>query len=128
MAIETTTVDEMAVAISKCLDEYKDLAADEMKKAVRKAGKTVKADIKANAPRKSGRYKDSWKTKTLSENSSSLSLVVYSKDRYMLAHLLENGHAKRGGGRVEGKPHIKPAEEKGIKQLEDDIAQALQRG
>ena len=128
MAIETTTVDEMAVAISKCLDEYKDLAADEMKKAVRKAGKTVKADIKANAPRKSGRYKDSWKTKTLSENSSGLSLVIYSKDRYMLAHLLEKGHAKRGGGRVEGKPHIKPAEEKGIKQLEDDIAQALQRG
>ena len=128
MEIETTTVDEMAVAISKCLDEYKDLAADEMKKAVRKAGKTVKADIKANAPRKSGRYKDSWKTKTLSENSSGLSLVIYSKDRYMLAHLLEKGHAKRGGGRVEGKPHIKPAEEKGIKQLEDDIAQALQRG
>ena len=128
MAIETTTVDEMTVAISKCLDEYKDLAADELKKAIKNAGKSVREDIKANAPRKHGRYKESWKTKTLSESSSSLSIVVYSKDRYMLAHLLEKGHAKRGGGRVDGRPHIRPAEEKGIKQLEDDIVKALQKG
>ena len=128
MAVENVTVDEMSVAIIKCLEEYKNLASDELKKAVKKAGKTVREDIKSNAPRKSSRYKDSWKTKTLSEDSTSISLVVYSKDRYMLAHLLEKGHAKRGGGRVNGKPHIKPAEEKGNKQLEEDIIKALQKG
>ncbi len=128
MAVENVSVDEMAVAISKCLEEYKDLAANELKKSVKKAGKTVREDIKSNAPRKSGKYKDSWTVKTLSEDSTGISLVVHSKDRYMLAHLLEKGHAKRGGGRVPGKPHIKPAEEKGNKQLEDDIVKALQKG
>ena len=45
----------------------------------------------------------------------------------MLAHLLENGHAKRGGGRVRAIPHIAPAEQMGIEQLESDITKALGR-
>ena len=56
-----------------------------------------------------------------------LKLVVHSKDRYQLAHLLEKGHAKRGGGRVGGKSHIAPAEQHGIEQLEQDIERALHR-
>ncbi len=43
-----------------------------------------------------------------------------------LAHLLEFGHAKRGGGRVPGKAHIAPAEEKGIRELEQEIQKALE--
>ncbi len=42
-----------------------------------------------------------------------------------LAHLLEFGHAKRGGGRVEGKTHIALAEAKGVEQLQDEIERAL---
>jgi hypothetical protein len=43
----------------------------------------------------------------------------------MLAHLLEHGHAKRGGGRVRAIPHIAPAEEMGIRELEERITRAL---
>lgn len=52
-------------------------------------------------------------------------MTVYSKNRYQLAHLLEHGHAKRGGGRVSGKPHIAPAEENGVEMLENLIKEAL---
>ena len=33
-----------------------------------------------------------------------------------------------GGGRVEGKAHIAPAEEKGIRQLEEEIERSLRDG
>ena len=107
------------------LQEYADLASEDVKAAVRKAGKNVKADIAANAPKRTGAYSKSWTVKTQKETANSLEVVVHSKNRYQLAHLLEHGHAKRGGGRVAGKPHIAPAEEKAVKQLEEDIVKKL---
>lgn len=91
----------------------------------RKAGSSVKKDISANAPKKTGAYSKSWSIKTTKETSNSLELTVYSPKKYQLAHLLEFGHAKRGGGRTKAQPHIAPAEEAGIKELEDAIERAL---
>jgi hypothetical protein len=69
----------------------------------------VKKEIQANAPKDSGAYAKSWSVKNMKENSHALELTVYSRNRYQLAHLLEFGHAKRGGGRVPGRAHIAPA-------------------
>ena len=103
----------LADAVMETLEEYADLAVEDVKQAVRDAGETVRKEI--------GDYAKSWAVKKTKETSSSLTLTVHSKNRYQLAHLLEYGHAKRGGGRVEGKAHIAPAEEKGIRQLEEEI-------
>ena len=119
------TVDNLAAEIMKGLTEYKDLATADMKTAVRKAGKSVKKDIQANAPKKTGAYSKSWTVKTTKETSESLELTVHSPKKYQLAHLLEKGHAKRGGGRTKAIPHIEPAEEKAAKDLEADIKRAL---
>ena len=119
------TVENLAAEIMKGLIEYKDLATSDMKTAVRKAGKSVKRDIQANAPKKTGAYSKSWTVKTTKETSESLELTVYSPKKYQLAHLLEKGHAKRGGGRTKAIPHIAPAEEKAVKDLEADIKRAL---
>lgn len=121
----TVSIGNMADEIMKGLMKYKDLATDDMKTAVKNAGKAVKKDIQENAPKRTGAYSKSWTVKTTKENSESLELTVYSPKKYQLAHLLENGHAKRGGGRVTAKPHIAPAEQLGVEQLKKDIERAL---
>ena len=120
-----TSIDNMAAEIMKGLTEYADLANESMKKAVKKTATEVKKEISANAPKDTGAYAKSWTAKKTKENSHSLEMTVHSKNRYQLAHLLEKGHAKRGGGRVSGKPHIAPAEEKGVQLFEKLIEEAL---
>lgn len=119
------TIDNLAKTIMEGLQEYADVVSEDVKTAVRKAGKNVKAEISANAPKRTGAYAKSWTVKTEKETAHSLEVVVHSKNRYQIAHLLEHGHAKRGGGRVAGIPHIAPAEEKAVKQLEEDIMKKL---
>ena len=118
-------IDKLAGEVSEILDEYAETTSEGVKKAVRKTSKAVKEEIKAGAPVKSGDYRKSWSVKKVKENSNSLVVTVHSKNRYQLAHLLEKGHAKRGGGRVSGKPHIAPAEENGVQMLEKMIQEAL---
>ena len=125
MSNQTVSIEQMADVIMEGLQEYADLATDDMKKAVKKAGNTVKTQINATAPKRTGKYAKSWKAKNTKETSTELQVTVYSPTRYMLAHLLENGHAKRGGGRVKAIPHIAPAEAVGEEQLIKDIESAL---
>lgn len=120
-----TKIDNLANEIMEGLKEYADLASDDVKKAVRKAGNTVRKEISENAPKDTGAYAKSWSVKKTKETSNSLEVTVYSKNRYQLAHLLEHGHAKRGGGRVAARPHIAQAEENAIEILETEIARAL---
>ena len=120
-----TSIDNLASEVMSELSEYAELADTAMKKAVRKTATSVKKEISANAPKKTGRYKKSWTTKKTRENSHSLEMTVHSRDRYQIAHLLEHGHAKRGGGRVAAIPHIAPAEQHGEELLTNLIKKEL---
>ena len=125
---QTIRIDELADTVMKGLKEYAQLAADDLKEDVKKAGKTVKQQIESTAPRKTGKYAKSWAVKKTKETSDSIQVVVHSKNRYQLAHLLEHGHAKRGGGRTRAFPHIAPAEQAGTEQLIKDIERDLKKG
>lgn len=125
MSSDRVRIDGMAAAIMEGLTEYADLATDDLKAAVKKAGTTARKEIQANAPSDTGTYAKSWSVKKTKETFNTLEVAVYSRTRYQLAHLLEFGHAKRGGGRVAGKSHIAPAEEKAVSELEREITRKL---
>lgn len=121
-------IDNLSSEVMKELEKYADVTTEKVKKAVQNAGKTARDEIKKSAPSDTGKYGKSWTVKTVKESSSSLELVVHSKNRYQLTHLLEFGHAKRGGGRVSARPHIANAEENAIKAFERDIQEAIKSG
>lgn len=122
------SIDGLADAVARELKEYEALTSEGMKAAVKKAGDTVRNEIRSSAPRRTGAYAKSWAVKKTKESGHALEVTVHSRNRYQIAHLLEHGHAKRGGGRVSGRAHIAPAEETGIVQLEKDIARCIRNG
>lgn len=121
-------VGELADAVMKELEEYADVVSEDMKAAVKKAGTTARKEISATAPKDTGAYAKSWSVKTTKESARALEVTVHSRNRYQLAHLLEHGHAKRGGGRVAARPHIAGAEELAVEQLEQEIERSLRHG
>lgn len=125
MAERRVSVDQMAEAISQSLGEYAELSNEVMKQSVTEVSQSVKKDIQVNAPVRTGKYKKSWAAKKVQENANSLTMAVHSRDRYQIAHLLEHGHAKRGGGRVQAIPHIAPAEQRGAEELAGKIERGL---
>ena len=125
MATDRCRIDQMAHVIMEGLQEYADLATEDMKAAVKKAGRKAKSDVQAGAPVDTGQYKKSWTVKTTKESANAMEVTVHSKSRYQLAHLLEFGHAKRGGGRTRAFPHIAPAEEAAAELLEREVEAAL---
>lgn len=120
-----TSIDDMDSAIMAELEKYADLAADDLKDAVKETAKSVRKDIQDNTPVDTGKYKKSWSVKNVHEDSESIDLVVHSRNRYQIAHLLEHGHAKRGGGRVAARPHIASAEQRGSEKLVEAIESKL---
>ncbi|MFR2774393.1 MAG: HK97 gp10 family phage protein [Anaerostipes sp.] len=122
------SIDQMASVIMDGLKEYADLATDDLKAAVKKTGNEVRKQIQSTAPKASGKYSKSWSVKTTKESSNGMEVTVYSRNRYQLEHLLEFGHAKRGGGRVAARPHIAVAEQAGIESFEQAIERSLRNG
>lgn len=121
-------IDGLTDAVMQQLNEYADTVSDDVKDAVQKSAKAVKEQIKNTAPRRTGKYAKSWAVKKTSETSQSLQLTVHSRNRYQLTHLLEFGHAKRGGGRAAARPHIAPAEQAGIELLDQELKRRLRHG
>ena len=122
------SIDGLSDAVMKELEEYNKLSAETVKKAVDRAGKTVRDQIKGSAPVRTGKYARSWTARKTRETSTVIQVTDYSPGQYMLAHLLEHGHAKRNGGRVRAIPHIAPAEAAGEEQLTQDIISRLVPG
>ena len=121
------SIDELAVGITQAIAEYTEDVAVAIEAEVDATSKAVVEDIKANAPRKTGEYARGW-TRRKGKQPGSISYTIHNRSKPQLTHLLEHGHAKKGGGRVEGKPHIRPAVDRHLPAMEQRIKQLIERG
>jgi hypothetical protein len=119
------SIGNMSSAIMEALEEYKEVTDEIVKNAVDTVSKEAKDIAKTGSPERYGGYKKGWTVKKTIDKSSQVSVTVHNRAKPGLTHLLEKGHAKRGGGRVEGITHIAPAEEYAIEELEAEIRKGL---
>lgn len=127
MASRKITADNLGEAIAEILEEYGDEVQKDMDDVVKNVGKAgVKAIKSASGVfGGTGKYRKGWTSQIDSERYGS-TVTIYNRTPG-LPHLLENGHAKRGGGRVPGKTHIAPVEQELIKQFEEQIEKAVSK-
>lgn len=113
--------EELAKEISGELKDFSDEKIENMKKLIDETAKETQTQLRSTSPKRTGKYARNWSTKTEFENAFKKRVTVHNKKTYRLTHLLEKGHAKRGGGRVAAIPHIKKAEETAIKNIERKV-------
>ncbi len=125
-------IDALGAEIVRLMEEYASDVAADMKAEAKTVAKEAVKELKQNSPKgpgsKKGHYKDGWASKVERENAVSIDIKVYNKKKPGLTHLLEKGHARRGGGRnVPGKEHISPVEQKVIENYEKRLKERLSR-
>jgi hypothetical protein len=122
-------IDQLAAEIAKGLAEYSQDVVEKVNISSERVGKAAVKKLKQTSPKRYGKYAKSWTMKTEKAiGQPDLRTIHVKAPHYRLTHLLEHGHAKVGGGRVEGRPHIRPAEEEVIREFTAAVEEAIKRG
>ena len=121
-----STVDTLAADIQKILDEYDEDVQNLSKEAVKKIGQKGVQALKSSSGvfGGTGKYASGWSSR-VEETRMGARATLYNAKVPGLPHLLEYGHAMRGGGRVSGKVHIKPVEDELINAFEQELEREL---
>lgn len=118
-------VGDLADAVNQILAEYGDDAIDIIREVAPEAAKQAQKELKSNSPKNQGKYAAGWAVQSQNTRNG-ISVVVHNKNKPGLTHLLENGHALRGGGRAPAQPHIAAvndnAQEEFLKKVEEGLS------
>ena len=127
----TISIEQLGEAINEELTLYhKDIISEVKKQAKDSMGKLVKK-TKATAPvgKRQKHYRDSIKGKKTNETDRNVEYTWYvDGSDYRLSHLLENGHAKRNGGRVNGTHFIQKASDPILEEYEAKVEEIISNG
>lgn len=118
-------IDRFDQSVMNELYGYEEEIEQGLRSVVKRAGQSAVRKLRTASPKRTGDYAKGW-TQRVSKESEPPETVVYNRKKPYLTHLLENGHQKADGGRVEGKPHIQPAAESAESQALRD-AEAMIR-
>jgi len=109
-------------ALMEQLERYAHVVAADAEEAAKKVSKKSMEKLKTTSPvGYTGDYAKGWRVKKVGQN-----YVIHNATDYQLTHLLEKGHALRNGGRTQAQPHIKPVEQRAIRDFEELVRQAVQ--
>ena len=97
--------------VKKLIREFNGETVQALTKVIPEVAKEAVQKLKESSPKDTGEYAKHWTYKVNQGRLTSGAVIYGIAPTYRVAHLLENGHAKRGGGRTEPIVHIKPIED-----------------
>lgn len=116
-------VSALAHEIARTLEDYTETVVQKVNAASGEVAKAGVKQLKATSPKRTGSYAKGWTVK-----AAGSAKIIHNRTDYQLTHLLEHGHAKEGGGRVEGIPHIGPTEAMVIQEFTRKTEEAIRNG
>lgn len=121
-------INQIADEINKIFAGYGDEIVQAVNESAEEVAKACAQNLRQTSPKDSGKYAKNWKAKRQSGSGGKGQVwVVYNEKHYRLTHLLEYGHAKKGGGRVRAIPHIAPAREEAEEMFVQKALEAIGR-
>lgn len=123
------SIDQLADAIVSAVREYTEDVSEAIEQEVDATADEVLKEVQTNHAYKdrTGKYTKGFKV-TKQDMPGRTRRVVWNKKHSRRVHLLEFGHAKRGGGRVRAFPHMRPAYDKHAAQLPERIKRIIRNG
>lgn len=123
----STKIGNLSGELAKQFKIYSNEIADEVNAKSLELAKNAVKKLKETSPKDTGFYSKAWKikTKTYVHRKNQVH-TIHNTTRH--SHLLEKGHALRGGGRAKAKPHIAPVEKEIIAEFVDAVEQIIKSG
>lgn len=120
---------DLAKRVGQILEQYQTTTELSLKEAVDEASNEIKKDLRQTSPKRTGAYARSWDrtSNTIRKGARGYARTVFNRNHYRLTHLLEYGHATKGGGRTQAQPHIAAAEERGVAEFEQKLLRKLEQ-
>lgn len=122
MAISPTN---LGAAIEQELTIYHRDVLNKVNAAGEVAVKALVKKTKATAPKATGRFRRKIASKKEVGRRGNRYIWYVKAPDYRLTHLLVNGHAKVGGGRVEGDPFLQNALNEVLPEYESAVEEAI---
>jgi len=121
------SIDELAGEITLAVKKYTEDVSAAIEKSIDSTAKSMVTELKNDSPKDTGKYAKGWTSKK-DTSGGSYKRVVHNKEKPGLVHLLEFGHAKVNGGRVDGRAHLRPAYDHHAGKLEKVIKDIIKNG
>lgn len=125
------------IDIQKILGTYSKELDDALYEEAQRIAKEGVQELKNTSPinqkntTNKGRYRKGWRME-IEKGFGTVQATIYNKTDYQLTHLLEKPHVIRNKygewGTSTPKVHIKPVEEKCIKEFEEKITKRIEEG
>jgi len=120
------SVDGLLAAMQQYGKEFVDATNKDVQSACKEVGSEIVSELKTTSPKDTGKYARNWRY-TL-ETGDKWSRAIVHDSVYQLVHLLEYGHALKGGGRTQPQPHVEPAQTKADSLFINTLKKKIEAG